>query len=214
MLDPTLAYWIRPGEEERYDHPHDGGDDCTSVWLEPELLASVWGGVPEVPADRPLPVGPRLDLEHRALLAAARRRADRHELLERTVELTAQALEQVDSGRVASGRPATARARRRVADEARQVLAADPDCSQPELARLLAVSPHHLSRVFRAETGHTLSRHRLRLRVRGALERLGGGETHLARLAAELGFADQSHLCRAVRSETGSTPAALRRLLA
>ena len=36
-------------------------------------------------------------------------------------------------------------------------------------------------------------------------------QANLARLAADLGFADQSHLCRVVRAETGSTPSALRR---
>jgi AraC-like DNA-binding protein len=37
---------------------------------------------------------------------------------------------------------------------------------------------------------------------------------NLARLAADLGFADQSHLCRVVREETGRTPSALRDVLA
>jgi AraC-like DNA-binding protein len=46
------------------------------------------------------------------------------------------------------------------------------------------------------------------------MEWLAGGERDLARLAAELGFADQSHLCRAVRTETRRTPAALRKALA
>jgi hypothetical protein len=35
-----------------------------------------------------------------------------------------------------------------------------------------------------------------------------------AELTADLGFADQSHLCRVIRSETGHTPSALRRALA
>jgi AraC-like DNA-binding protein len=97
--------------------------------------------------------------------------------------------------------------------EAREALAADPQQSLPELARELAVSPHHLSRIFSSATGTTISRHRIRLRVRAAMERLADGERDLARLAAVLGFADQSHLCRAVRSETRRTPAALRSLL-
>jgi AraC-like DNA-binding protein len=54
----------------------------------------------------------------------------------------------------------------------------------------------------------------MRLRTRAALERLAAGERELARLAADLGFADQSHLCRVVRSETGSVPSALRSALA
>lgn len=213
LLDPTLAYCMNPGEEARYDHPHDHGDDCTSVWLDAGLLASLWGGDPTLPL-RPLPTSPEIDLEHRLLLAACRRGADRHELVERTITLTAGALARGDPGRVAAGRPATAHARRALADAAREVLAAEPERPLPDLARALAVSPHHLSRVFRSATGHTISRHRMRLRVRAALERLGGGEDDLARLAAELGFADQSHLCRVVRAETGGTPSALRRAFA
>ena len=46
------------------------------------------------------------------------------------------------------------------------------------------------------------------------MERIAGGERDLARMAADLGFADQSHLCRVVRAETGTTPAALRAALA
>jgi AraC-like DNA-binding protein len=53
----------------------------------------------------------------------------------------------------------------------------------------------------------------MRLRARAALERLAGGQSDLASLAADLGFADQSHLCRVVRDGTGHAPSALRRML-
>jgi AraC-like DNA-binding protein len=213
VLDPTLAYCMNPGEEERYDHPHAQGDDCTALMLDEELVAQLLGGEPSLPAG-PLPTSPAIDLDHRLLLAAASRRADEHELAERSIDLAARALERLEPARVASGRPATERARRALADAAREALAADTERSLPELARALAVSPHHLSRVFRSLTGHTISRHRMRLRARGAMERLAGGERDLARLAADLGFADQSHLCRVVRGETGRTPSALRHVLA
>jgi AraC-like DNA-binding protein len=209
LLDPTLAYCVNPGEEQRYDHPHGDGDDCTSVFLDADLAASLWGGDPALPGAA-LPTTGAIDLEHRLLLAAG----DPHERVERAIGLAARALARADARRVASGRPATARARRALADGVREALAADPGQSLPELARALSVSPHHLSRVFRAASGHTISRHRMRLRARAALERLAGGERDLARLAADLGFADQSHLCRVVRAETGRTPAALRRALA
>jgi AraC-like DNA-binding protein len=147
------------------------------------------------------------------LLSAGQHGGDTHEILERAIALTARALEQADPRRVSAGRPTTMRARRAVADGAREILAETPERSLPDLARELAVSPHHLSRVFAASTGCTVSRHRMRLRARSALERLAGGEQDLARLAAELGFADQSHLCRVLRSETGHTPSALRHIL-
>jgi AraC-like DNA-binding protein len=213
VLDPTLAYCISPGEEQRYDHPDCHGDDCTFVSLAESLLATMWGGAPALP-DRALTVSPALDLEHRMLLAAVRRDASSHELVERVISLSASALQQADARRVASARPSTSRARRALVDAVREALAVDPERSLIELARTLAVSPHHLSRVFRAATGHTVSRHRMRLRVRAALERLGDGESDLAWLASDLGFCDQSHLCRVIRSETGATPSALGHALA
>jgi AraC-like DNA-binding protein len=213
VLDPTIAYCVNPGQEERFDHPHLGGDDCTALSLEPALAAQIWGGDPILPSE-PLAVSPDLDLEHRLLLAAAQRRDDPHELVERVLTLSARTLERASAGRVGAGRPATRRVRRALADGVREALGADSEQSLPDLAAALGVSPHHLSRVFHAETGHTISRHRMRLRVRSALERLAGGEQDLAWLAAELGFADQSHLCRVVRSETGLPPTALRQALA
>jgi transcriptional regulator GlxA family with amidase domain len=99
---------------------------------------------------------------------------------------------------------------RAIVDGARVAMSENPDRSQVDLARELSVSPHHLSRVFRSLTGETITAYRARLRVRAALERMRGGELDLARLAADTGFADQSHLCRQVRLQTGQTPSALR----
>jgi AraC-like DNA-binding protein len=212
LLDPTLAYATNPGDGQRFDHPHAHGDDCTVVSLDADLVASLWGGRAELPAGA-LPVDARLNLGHRLLLAQAERGEDAHELFERAIALSAQLLRARDAGRVDSGRPATARRRGVLVDEARQALAEDPDLSLRRLADCLHVSPHHLSRTFRAGTGATVARHRMRLRVRVAMERLAGGERDLARLAADAGFSDQSHLCRVVRGETGATPAALRAAL-
>jgi AraC-like DNA-binding protein len=209
LLDPTLAYCMNPGEEERFDHPRTGGDDCTTIALDPALAASLWGGEETLPSG-PLPVPPRLDLAHRLLLAAGPNASDPEQLIERAITLAGAMLEQVDQHRVAAGRPATALARRLLVDGARELLATEPGCPLPQLARTLGVSPHHLSRIFRVATGHTISRHRMRLRVRAALERLAGGEHDMARLAADVGFADQSHLCRVLRAETGQPPSALR----
>jgi AraC-like DNA-binding protein len=212
LLDATQAYCMSPGQEQRYDHPHADGDDCTALTLDAGLVAALWGGDPALPAG-PIAVSPALDLEHRLLLAAGRRTEDAHELVERAIGLTAAALEGADAGRVAAGRPATARARHALADGVREALADDPGRSLPDLAVMLAASPHHLSRVFRAAAGHSISRQRIALRARAAMERLADGERDLARLAADLGFADQGHMCRVLRRETGSTPSALRAAL-
>lgn len=213
LLDPTVAYCMNPNEVQRYDHLDDQGDDCTALFLAPSVIASVWGGDPVFPGG-PLPSAPAIDLEHRLLLASVRGRSDPEGLVERTLTLVADALGQSDPHRVASGRPATARAKAALADGAREALAADPSLTLTDLALSLSVSPHHLSRTFRSVTGETISRHRIRLRVRDALERLAGGEHDLARVAADSGFADHSHLCRTLQRETGLVPSAIREAVA
>jgi transcriptional regulator GlxA family with amidase domain len=157
-----------------------------------------------------VPTPAEIDLEHRLVLAAAKRGDDRHQVGERTLRLLAHSLAQRDRGRVETGRPATVTARRALADGVRDALAADRERSLPELARALSVSPHHLSRVFHSITGITVARHRMRLRACDALERLADGQHNLARVAAAAGFADESHLSRVIRQETGQTPGLLR----
>jgi AraC-like DNA-binding protein len=212
VLDPSVAYCISPGEEQRYDHPGEDGDDCTVLGIDDRLLGQFSGTADGLPS-RPVPTGPAIDLEHRLLLAAARRGRDYHELVERALTLIASTVERAQQTSASTLRSNVAAAREALVACAREALAADPDRSLPDVASELAVSPHHLSRVFRSITGHTLARHRMRLRARLALERLADGERDLARLAAETGFADQSHLCRVIRSETDCTPGALRHAL-
>ena len=212
VFDPTVACFINPGEEQRYDHPHDNGDDCTTIDLDATLASAVHGGQPDLPVGA-IPISPTLDLAHRILLAQARHGDDRHQLYERALRLIAAVLQSASPARVVSGGPDSERARYALAAAAREALAERPERTLTELARELTVSPHHLSRVFSAVTGHTISRHRMRLRTRAALERLAAGENNLARLAADLGFTDQSHLCRVVRSESDIPPSVVRRLL-
>jgi AraC-like DNA-binding protein len=128
--------------------------------------------------------------------------------------LVASVLGAVAPKRVGAGRPSTVHARERVAGNAREALAADPALGLVELARTVAVSPHHLSRVFRDEVGVSITTYRRRLRVRAALERLAGGERNLARLAADAGFSDHAHLTREMRALLGTTPSALQREIA
>ena len=210
VADPCC--FERPGQEQQVAHPHGGGDSCTAFALAPETAADLFGGDPELPAE-PLFSDSELDLRHRYLVGTSSR-ADPFEVAERAVALLAAVLGRAHPARVASGRPTTAVARAEAVEAAREAIAAQPATGLFELARRVAVSPHHLSRIFSQHTGETISRYRNRIRVRLVLERLADGETSLARLAGDLGFADQAHLCRVVRSEVGHSPAQLRERLA
>jgi AraC-like DNA-binding protein len=60
-------------------------------------------------------------------------------------------------------------------------------------------------------TGTTLTRYRNRVRATAVIDRVAAGEEKLADLAAELGFADHSHLVRVLRRAVGHSPSELRR---
>jgi AraC-like DNA-binding protein len=210
LVDAALAYFREPGEEQQVAHPSDCGDRCTSIGLTPAIVASLWGGDPSG-----LPAAtfstPALDLAHRRLLATCRGGASATDVEELVVNIVSAALVQHSSRRLGSGRATSAAARRQIVRDARQLLADDPTRTLRELARQLAVSPHHLSRIFSSATGTSVTAYRNRLRTRTALERIADGERSLTRLAAELGFTDHAHLTRTIHRETGLPPSIHRR---
>jgi len=113
---------------------------------------------------------------------------------------------------LAGGRPPRA-AHAELSRRVRERLLTDPRLGVVELSNLVYCSPHHLSRVFGRVTGSSVSAYRTRIRVSRALDRLAAGETNLAALAGDLGFADHAHLTRTIRAVTGHTPTVLRAAL-
>ncbi len=83
-----------------------------------------------------------------------------------------------------------------------------------DLAGDAGVHPVHLARVFRAQERRTPGDYLQQLRVRAACHLLRDQEYPLAIIAAECGFADQSHFTRVFRKFTETTPAQFRRALA
>lgn len=214
VVDACAGYLHRPGSVQRIAHPA-GGDVCTSLTIGPAALDMLTGGV-ALPRDRtnaPVFTSSAIDLEHRTLLARARAGADADELAERAMLVAGGVVAGLVPHAVAAGVPTRPRARRAI-DQVRQAVADDPGVRLADLARITELSPYHLSRLFRQRSGVTIGRLRSRLKVRRALDRLAEGQCDLATLAADMGFADQAHLTREVRRETGRTPGELRRLLA
>jgi AraC family transcriptional regulator len=75
-----------------------------------------------------------------------------------------------------------------------------------ELAALAGRSPFHFSRVFARSVGITPYRYVVHLRLQQAIKRIREGRLGLAEIAADTGFADQSHLSRWVRRVHGVAP--------
>jgi AraC family transcriptional regulator len=88
--------------------------------------------------------------------------------------------------------------------------AIDADLSIANLAQYVGVHRVHLARVFRKHLGigpaQVIQSRRLAL----AAEQLDR-DISLAEIALNAGFCDQSHMTRAIRAATGTTPARLRR---
>lgn len=79
-----------------------------------------------------------------------------------------------------------------------------------EVSAGLHVSPYHLSRVFRDETGMTMSEYVRSLRVREALRMLADGERDLTTISIHAGFYDHSHFTNVFRRYFRRSPSAFR----
>jgi AraC-like DNA-binding protein len=218
FADTTIVQLNRPGDAVEVAHPLGGGDRFAEVGLHPELIANrpEWAAALAGRIDH-LPLDGRLDLQVRSLVGQARRGVDAFELSERLLSLLDRVLlvRLAGSEPLPSRRPATRAAHRRLTARACEALAASGlTAGLDELASAVGSSPHHLSRVFRRVSGHTLTGYRNLLRTRAVLTDLQDGATCLRVLASTYGFADQSHLARVVRRHVGQPPAQVRRLLA
>lgn len=83
-----------------------------------------------------------------------------------------------------------------------------------DLAREAGVHPVHLARVFRRVERRTPGEYLQQLQVRAACEMLRDQDWPLAGIAAECGFADQSHMTRVFRRRAGMTPGRFRAAVA
>jgi AraC-like DNA-binding protein len=206
FVDSGAAILTRPGDELRVAHPLGCGDTFTSVELDP-ALADRWP-----PTAYRFPLDDATDLQHRVLVATCRQGFDALAVAERLHAILDRLAPPV-AGR-GPGRPSTAVVHRRLVAEAREVLADGRyTYGLTEIAAQVNCSPHHLSRIFRAVTGETLTEYRNRMRIRAVLGDLQDGGDCLRTLAARYGFADQSHLTRVVRHHLGRPPSTLKRML-
>jgi AraC-like DNA-binding protein len=196
--------FFEKGEEYRVSHPVSGGDDCTVFYFSDSLAGELIGDSFRAHSVR---VSAQVLLAQQKL----RRRIQRGVMSPLQIEETALAiLKSIGYTRREPG--IIKRERRRLADETRVVLASCPSQSLTlgALARRVASSPFHLSRVFREEVGMPIHQYHLRLRLAVALEHLTSDDRALSSLALDLGFSSHSHFATLFKRFYGTPPSAFR----
>lgn len=109
--------------------------------------------------------------------------------------------------------PGTPADLRDLARAARETLSArwEEPLQLEAVADSVGVSVFHLCRVFRRQTGTTLHRHLLQIRLRRSLERVTEPDADLAAIAFDHGFSSHSHFTTWFRETFGMTPSTFRR---
>ena len=83
-----------------------------------------------------------------------------------------------------------------------------------DVATLVGVEPSRLAQVFRRYYGSSVGQYARAQRLGWALEQLEKSDSPIAKIAAQAGYCDQSHLTREVRRALGVGPAEYRRSVA
>jgi AraC-like DNA-binding protein len=210
FVGPAMAYFEPRGSQHASRHLDDGGDLATLLFMSDAAVTRLTGHH-ELPTE-PFALPSAVDLDHRRLVRDIDDiGVDRFEAEDRMAAFVGGLVEIAGAGRSPARRSGTRRAHRRIVDVALEAVVARPaDAALADIARDVGHSPFHVSRVFRQVTGVSLAAFRNQVRLAMALDRLEAGEPDLAGLAADLGFADQSHMSRVFVERLGRPPSFVR----
>jgi len=210
VVTPNSVVFLSPETSYRIEHPRDGGDDCTIFSVKESTIDAMLGRArrSELFSAAHALSAPGAYLAHYALWRRLANRGDALGIEEgvwRLVDLLGRTHGAQGPSR---NTPGTRSAVRRVME---LLGSRFPEPLRlPDLAKEAGMSPFHLSRAFRDETGIGIHACQNRLRLRAALERIAQGEEDLTSLALDLGFSSHSHFTTAFTAEYGSPPAAVR----
>jgi len=192
-----------------------GGDDCTVFHCSENLARELTGQHDRAQPTFGIPsaaVAPATLAAHQTLRVAIRDgRASALEIEETSLSILRSVFKR-EKVSACPMRESTIKSRQRLVNETKLVLASRPTepMTLSALARTVASSPFHLSRVFRQEVGMPIHQYVLRLRLALALDRLANGARDLSPLALELGFSSHSHFATLFKRTFGAPPSAFR----
>ncbi len=195
-----------PGDEYLCTHDHDGGDECLSFFLSPELVESVGGPAALWKVGRVPPVPQLMVLGEMGQAAA--QGGNEVGLDEVGIWLASRFVALVTGRRAAGGEPG-ARDRGRAV---RAALWLDAHSDQPvqleAAAREVGLSPFHFLRLFSRVLGVTPHQYLVRSRLRRAARLLAEPDAapSITEVAYQVGFGDLSNFVRTFHRVAGVSP--------
>ncbi len=209
VADANHVLFFNADEGYQVSHPVPGGDACLSLSLSESTLLELAPKESLKPEAKP---GFRwqhqgIDARAQALVAVLVHsfKNDATDPLE--AEGLLLTLVSRSLGPRTSHAPGSTRARRRLADRVKIVIASDLSrrWTLSEIAAEVGGSAVYLTQVFRQVEGLPLYRYQLRLRLARALDLITKYDD-LSALAADLGFSSHSHFSAAFRQAYGRSP--------
>ncbi|HZX71251.1 MAG TPA: AraC family transcriptional regulator, partial [Rhodanobacter sp.] len=213
VANANHVLFFNAGEGYQVSHPVTGGDACLSLSVSPPLLRELAPAPMLQRRDQPVFHHQALRIDERAqVLVALLRHSLRSGNME-PLEAESLALTLVcrSLGPRTTHAPGASRARQRLVDRAKLLLASDLTrrWALADIAAAVGGSPVYLTQAFQQVEGMPLYRYHLRLRLARALDLIADCED-VAALAQDLGFSSHSHFSAAFRQAYGRTPTAFR----
>lgn len=213
VADANHLLLFNAADGYRVSHPVAGGDASLRLDLPEPLLrelapAALMGGDASL---RFRPTALRIDARAQALVALLRHALRNGAIEPLEAEGLALTLVARSLGPRTTHAPGATRARQRLVDRAKLLLASDPGrrWTLARIASEVGGSPVYLTQAFAQVEGMPLYRYQLQLRLARALDLLER-DLDLSSLAQDLGFSSHSHFAAAFRQAYGRPPSAFR----
>lgn len=224
LADPNQVLFYNQGQPYDITHPIRGGDSSTVFIFAPSLLIGMIRAYhPEV-ENHPCQIFQRnhitlntsLQILQYKLLCTEKHRAEPLQIEEQIITLTDEILHTLYRTGTVRHRHSSAKTLRIHADQAHAVkiflnVRMHAPVQLEQISSAVHLSPYHLCRIFKQNTGMTIHQYLRRLRLFNAAEQML--ETPTARLdllALDYGFSNHGNFSTAFRQTFGLNPSALR----
>jgi len=224
LADPNQVLFYNQGQPYDTTHPVRGGDSSTVFAFVPSLLIGMVKAYHPAIEDNPchifqrnhLTLNTKLQILQYKLLCAEKYQASPLQIEEQVITLTDEIIRALYHNNADQQKPALEYTRRAHANQTHAVkvflnahLHSPPQLEQ--IASAVHLSPYHLCRVFKQNTGMTIHQYLKRLRLfNAAQEMLDNPHARLDVLALDYGFSSHGNFSTAFHQAFGLNPSQLR----